>query len=151
MRQVVVSAAVIAIGSVFGANVYNSVVDARSWGAEIPRSLNVAKEYFALVTPATFFRIASPLSQVLAILALIACWNVLAARAYAAAALGASVCGDLLTFAYFYPRNAVMFGDLRDTDAAMRAWRQWSAVNHIRSALVLGGLCAELAALTRIG
>jgi uncharacterized membrane protein len=150
VRPLIVCLAVIASGMVLGANVYTSVVDARSWGRDIPRSLAVAKQYFAVVSPGTFFRIASPVAQALALLALIACWSVSGARIYAAAALVVLVCGDLLTFKYFYPRNAIMFGDLRDANAAMRAWRGWTTVNHVRSAIVLAGLSAQLLALVEL-
>jgi hypothetical protein len=34
--------------------------------------------------------------------------------------------------------------------AATEAWRGWSAMNHVRSAVILGALTAELVALTRV-
>jgi hypothetical protein len=149
VRQIVVCLAVIVIGSVLGANVYNSVVDVRSWCANMPESLNTAQRYFTVVTPATFFRVASPVAQVLALVALIVCWRVPGARVYAATALVASIVGDLMTFGYFYPRNAIIMGDLRNVDAAMQACREWARMNHVRNALVLGALVAELMVLTR--
>jgi len=149
-RQIIMCLAVIVMGSVLGASVYNSVVDAQSWGANIPASLNTAKQYFTVVNPGTFFRVASPLAQVLAVLALIVCWRVPGARAYAGTALVASIVADVLTFAYFYPRNAIILGDLRDVEAAARAWREWASMNHVRNALMLGALIAELMALTRL-
>ena len=149
-RQIVIFLAVIVMGSVLGASVYNSVVDARSWGGNIPESLNIAKQYFTVVNPGTFFRVASPLAQALALLALIVCWRVPGARGYAAAALAASILSDVLTFAYFYPRNAIIMGDLRDVEAAARAWREWARMNHVRNAVMFGAVIAELIASTRL-
>jgi hypothetical protein len=48
-RHIVTMLAAIVIGGVLGASVYNSVVDARSWGSNIPESLTTAQQYFAVV------------------------------------------------------------------------------------------------------
>jgi hypothetical protein len=89
-RQVVLWLAVIVIGGVLGANVYTSAVDARNWGSNIPTSLNAVREYFSVANPGSFFRIASPLAQVLSLLALILCWNVPGARLLAGIAVAAN-------------------------------------------------------------
>ena len=149
-RQMVLWLAVIVIGGVLGANVYSSTVDARNWGSNIPTSLNAARQYFSVANPGTFFRIASPLAQALSVLALILCWNVPGARLLAGIAVAANVTGDIMTFAYFYPRNDIMFINPMDAAAAARAWRGWAAMNHMRSAVVLTALLAELATLTRV-
>ncbi len=149
-RQVVLWLAVIVIGGVLGANVYTSAVDARNWGSNIPASLNAAREYFSVANPGSFFRVASPLAQVLSLLALALCWNVPGARLLAGIAVAANVTGDIMTFAYFYPRNDVMFIAPMSAEAAAHAWRGWTAMNHLRSAVVLSGLLAELGALTRV-
>jgi hypothetical protein len=149
-RLMVLWLAVMVIGGVLGANVYNSAVDARNWGSNIPASLNAARAYFSAANPGSFFRIASPLTQVLSLLALILCWNVPGARLLAGIAVAANVTGDIMTFAYFYPRNAVMFVKPMSADAATRAWRGWTAMNHLRSAVVLTALLAELGTLTRV-
>jgi hypothetical protein len=142
--------AVIVIGGVLGANVYTSAVDARNWGSNIPTSLNAAREYFSVATPGSFFRIASPLAQALSLLAFILCWNVPGARLLAGIAVAAVGAGDIMTFAYFYPRNDIMFTNPMRAEAAAQAWRGWAAMNHVRSAVVLTALLAELGALTRV-
>ena len=142
--------AVIAMASVFGASVYNSVVDARSWGTNIPASLSTAQEYFRVVNPGHFFRVAAPIAQALALLALIVCWRIPAARPYAAAALAAGVLSDVFTFAYFYPRNDILMGDLRNVDAAAQAWREWARMNHVRNTVMLIAVVTELVALTKL-
>jgi hypothetical protein len=149
VRQVMVGLAVVMFGVVLGANVYNSVVDATSWGANSPLSFQTARQYYASVNPGTFYRVVSPATQVAALVALILCWKIPAARTYAGAAFALSVAGDALTFGYFYPRNAIIFADSSAADAVVTAWREWSTMNHVRSALVLVALCAELVAMTR--
>ena len=149
-RLVVLWLAVTAIGGILGANVYTSAVDARNWGSNIPTSLNAARAYFSAVNPGFFFRIASPLAQVLSLLALILCWRVPGARLYAGIAVAVNVTVDVMTFAYFYPRNDVMFVKPMNAEAAAQAWREWATMNHVRSALVLTALLSELATLTRV-
>src|SRR3982750_179280 len=90
-----------------GANVYTSVVDAKSWGANIPDSILTARSYFKAVNPGRFFRVASPPNQLFALATLIACWKSgKRARLYFGVAFLLAVLVDALTFAFFYPRNA---------------------------------------------
>jgi hypothetical protein len=149
-RHVVLWLAVMVIGGVLGANVYTSAVDARNWGSNIPTSLVTARSYYSAANPGSFFRVASPLAQVLSLLALALCWNVPGARLFAGLAVAANVTGDLMTFAYFYPRNDILFVNPMNAGAAAQAWRGWAAMNHVRSAVVLTALLAELATLTRV-
>ena len=99
------------MAALVGANVYNSVVDARSWGAGIPDSIFTARTYFKVVNPGAFYRVVSPLNQLIALAALVAGWksgkNV---RLYFGLALLFAVLTDSLTFAFFYPHNAILFG-----------------------------------------
>jgi hypothetical protein len=149
-RQIVVCMAVIAMAGVLGASVYNSAVDARSWGANVPQSISTAQDYFRVVNPADFFRVAAPIAQALALLALIACWRTPDARPFAAAALVAGIASDVLTFAYFYPRNAILMGQIENVDAVSQAWSEWSRMNRVRNAVMLTAVIAELMALMRL-
>ena len=151
MRQAVVFTAIVATGVVLGANVYNSVVDAPNWGAQIPASLENARRYFSVRNPGTFFRVASPLAQALSLLVLIVTWKLGGpTRGLAALALGLGVLADVLTFAYFYPRNDVMFVQPVDIQAMTQSWIGWSSMNHVRNLLVLGGLVCQLSVLWRV-
>ncbi len=142
--------AIIVVGGVLGANVYNSVVDAPSWGSAIPASLETAKRYFAVGNPARFYRVAAPLGEVATLLVLVVGWKFGAGvRMFAAAAFALIVSADLLTFAYFYPRNAIMMTQAMDVAAATRAWQEWSAMNYVRNAIALAALLCELATLSR--
>jgi len=84
------------------------------------------------------------------LLVLVVCWKLGAGmRMFAAAAFALIVSADLWTFAYFYPRNAIMLTQAMDVTAASRSWHEWSAMNHVRSAIGLAALLCELAALSR--
>jgi hypothetical protein len=150
IRRIFIYASVLLTCSVLGANVYNSVVDAPNWGASIPDSLDTAKQYFAVADPGTFFRAVAPAAQVAALLSLIAAWPAgRNARILAGAALLLTIFGDVLTFAYFYPRNALMFGPAAQPTEVLRdAWSGWSATNHFRSVVILASVICELSVLS---
>ena len=135
---------------VLGANVYTSVADAPNWGANPPQGFEAARRYMVVRDPGDFFRIFSPAAQITMLLAAIVCWPLKQVRWLAAAALAAGVATDAMTFAYFYPRNDIMFVNPLDVDAAQRAWAQWSAMNHVRSALVLAAVLLLMQALSRV-
>ena len=118
-------------------NLYNSLIDAPNWGADLPNSLLAARQYFAVVNPGNFFRIFSPLNQVLAVIAVIVCWKFGRERYIAIGSLALAILADVLTFGYFYPRNEILFVAPIEAgaDTIRMAWEQWSAMNWFRSAM----------------
>ena len=135
------------------ANIYTSLVDAKSWGANIPQSIETARDYFKIVNPGNFFRMISPPNQVVALLVLILFWKVSAAvRIYLGMALALYVCADVFTFAYFYPRNKIMFETtpLPDIDTLKNALTGWRTMNWVRSLIILAGLVFSFLALHNI-
>lgn len=149
LRRTVMYLAITTLGCVLGANLYNSVVDAPNWGASIPESVVTTRRYFAVADPGTYFRVASPAAQVATLIALIVCWRVGGrVRVLAAGALALAVAGDVLTFGYFYPRNALLFDPATSAVALARAWAEWSTMNYVRSAIVAAALICELSALS---
>ena len=134
---------------VLGVNVYNSIVDARNWGANIPDSIHAARNYFNVATPGVFFRVASPLNQLFALATLVVCWksgkNV---RLYFGFAFLIAVLTDVLTFAFFYPRNEILFlGAEVKVDVLLKAWSEWSNMNWVRSLLLVFGLVCSMKGL----
>ncbi len=121
-------------------NLYTSIVDARSWAADMPGSIATARAYYAHTNPGDFFRMFAPMLQVSSLLLLIACWKGPGLRGLAIAVLLISLCADALTFGYFYPRNEIIF--MSDAgDAAIRtAVEEWSAMNWVRSLVVAVGV-----------
>lgn len=144
MKQIILFISITFAGGILLTNVYTSVVDARSWGSDIPNSISVARAYFQTVNPGDFFRVFSPANQFFALLALILFWKTSPTLRYT---LGAAfllyVAADAMTFAYFYPRNDIMFitGDLANVDMLKKTWSEWNTMNWVRSAIVLAGLC----------
>jgi hypothetical protein len=143
MKIIVLFASItIAAGLIF-VNMYNSLIDAKSWGTHIPESIATAREYFNSVNPGSFFRIFSPFNQALGLLALIIFWNSSTSiRLYLAIALFMYISADVLTFAYFYPRNEIMFksAQLTDIDLLKKIWAEWSGMNWVRTFIIVTGL-----------
>ena len=128
--------AAIAAGILF-VNLYTSLIDAPNWGANLPNSILAARQYFSVANPGNFFRIFSPLNQVFAIIAVIACWKFKRERYIAFASLALAVLADAFTFGYFYPRNEILFVAPIEAsiDNVRLAWEQWSTMNWFRSAM----------------
>ena len=137
------------MAAILGVNLYTSVVDANSWAASIPASVMTARDYFKVVNPGTYFRMASPLNQLFALLALIAGWKFgRNARIFFGLALVFAVLTDVMTFAYFYPRNAVLFGpSAADPALLTRIVSEWRAMNWVRSLIVAVGLVCSMKGL----
>jgi hypothetical protein len=134
-------------------NIYTSLVDARSWGSNIPNSIATAREYYKVVNPGNFFRIFSPANQLLALLVLILFWKLSpAVRLYLGVAFVLYVLADVFTFAYFYPRNDIMFktAQLTDVDTLKKVWAEWNAMNWVRSLIILTGLIFSFLSLHKI-
>jgi len=130
----------VASGALF-INVYNSVVDAASWGSHLPESIETARHYYSTVTPATFLRVFSPLNQILGLLALLVFWKTAPdIRKYLGIALVMYIATDALTFGYFYPRISIMFETGTSVSELSQAWKEWSAMNWVRSLIILVGV-----------
>lgn len=146
------SSIAVASGLLF-VNLYTSLVDAKSWASDVPNSIANAREYFKTVDPGHFFRVFSPLNQALALLVLILFWKASpSTRLCLGAALLMYVVGEALTFAYFYPRNDIMFKTATLTDVALlkKTVSQWQMMNWIRSLVILCGLVLSCIALHKI-
>ena len=153
MKQLILFASVALASGILFANIYTSLVDARSWGASIPTSIETAREYFKIVNAGNFFRVFAPINQVLALLALILFWKASSTvRIFLGAALLLYILGDVLTFAYFYPRNKIMFvtTPLPDIDTLKDAWRGWNTMNWVRSLDFFAGIVFSFLALRKI-
>lgn len=149
MKKICVFASLALMAAVLGANVYNSIVDARSWSANIPDSILTARNYFKTVNPGTFFRTASPLNQLLALAALVACWKSgRKVRLYFGLAFLFAVLGEALTFAYFYPRNEILFRAAEsNVDLFTKICSEWSTMNWVRSMILAFGLVCSMKGL----
>ena len=152
MKNLILFISITISAGLLSTNIYNSLVDARSWGNDIPSSIQTTRDYFKVVNPGTFFRVFSPANQVFALLALILFWKTSPAiRLYLGIAFLLYVFNDVLTFAYFYPRNEIMSKTpLADVQKIQKAWMEWSEVNWVRSTICLIGLVFSFLSLHKI-
>ncbi|MBX7132105.1 MAG: hypothetical protein K1X67_05430 [Fimbriimonadaceae bacterium] len=149
-RQLLVVLSVTFAAGLLFTNVYNSLIDAPNWGKSLPASIETTRAYFSTRNPGDFYRTFSPVNQIVCLLAVIFCWNLGGrVRMWTLAALAVSVLGDMFTFAYFFPRNAIMFeAPIRaNIDAIRQAHAEWSAMNWVRSACVALNLAAAFGSL----
>ena len=135
----------------FGASLYDTVVLAPNLKGG-PAALEHGRLFMVNATPANLFRVLSPSTQVLSLVAVVANWSGPERRWPLIGALVALVLCDVITFTYHYPRLRIMF-EAPLTVPAERvtlAAKQWTAANYIRLALLLGSWCATLVALMRL-
>ena len=153
MKNLVLFGSVMVASGLLLVNMYTSLIDAKSWGSDIPNSIATAREYFKTTNPGNFFRLFSPLNQVLALLVLILFWKVApSTRLYLGLAVVMYVLADVMTFAYFYPRNDILFrtADLNNVSLLKQVWSEWTSMNWVRSFIILIGLFFSFLSLHRI-
>jgi hypothetical protein len=143
MKKLILFLSIICASGLTMVTIYNSVVDARSWGSDIPASIQVARDYFQHVDPRRFYEVAGPANLVLIVLVLILFWkDSVSLRLYFAASLACYAAILLVTLAYFVPRNLILFTwSISDHLEQIRtAAAQWSAMNWLRTLLGLAGV-----------
>lgn len=152
MKNVVLFASIVLTGGLLFTNIYNSIVDAAAWGSNIPRSVEVTRQYYQTVNPGSFYRVFSPLNQLLALAVVILFWkSAHPLRYFLCLTLICYVLTDALTFGYFYPRNEIiMTAEVSNVAALQSAWSEWSTMNWVRSLLLLVGLISSCWSLHKI-
>jgi len=152
MKKVCSFVSIAFMAALLAVNVYNSIVDARSWGANIPDSILTARSYFKVVNPGTFFRVASPLNQLFALVALVVCWKSgKRVRLYFGLAFLFAVLAEALTFAFFFPRNEILFiGAEGNAEVFAKVWSEWSRMNWVRNLLLAFGLVCSMKGLDSV-
>ena len=153
MKKIVLFASIILASGLLFTNLFTSMIDAKSWGCDIPNSVAAAREYFKNVDPGDFFRIFSPINQALGVIALLLFWKT---SPFIRLALGlALVCyvsAEGMTFIYFFPRNDIMFRDanLADIDLLKKTWSEWDSMNWVRTGILLIGVFSSSLSLHMI-
>lgn len=150
MKYTILFASIIIASGVLFANLYNSVVDIKSWSADIPQSIDTARQYYKTVNPGDFYRIVGPILQILSLLSIIAFWKEFPGiRLYLIASFIFYVLDTVLTLAYFYPRNEIIFNTakLTDIDVLKSALNQWNNMNWLRSIFIFAGVFLSCLAL----
>lgn len=143
MKKYILFLSIAFAASLLMTNIYNSLVDAKSWAGNVPDSIQTARDYFRNVNPGNFYRIFSPANQLLALLALALFWKrSKSLRIFLGVALLFYVLTDVITFAYFYPRNEIIFRSslAENTEKIKAAATQWSRMNWVRSLIGATGI-----------
>ena len=150
-RLIITGAGLLGAGALFGASLYDMVVLAPNLLGG-PTGLEHGRLFMSAATPANLFRILSPATQLLLLVALVANWAIPQCRWPLACAFLALILGDVITFTYHYPRNHLMFDAPLTVQPELLslAARQWATANLLRIALVLAGWLGALFAFTRL-
>jgi hypothetical protein len=143
--------ALLGLALLLGATAYETVVMAPNYERDIPASIDLARQFLRRVTPARYFRILSPLTQLLLVASVLLCWGT-DARWWLLTALGALAAADVITFTFHYPRLSIMFKEPipHDPVRLRRAAREWAVGNLVRGALLVGAFLSALLAVTRL-
>jgi uncharacterized membrane protein len=153
MKKIILFLSITFMAGIAFANMYNSIVDTTSWISDVPASILAFRQYYQHVNPGSFFRIFSPLNQVLALVSVVVFWKTSPrVRLLLIIAFLLAVSGDVLTFAYFYPRNDLLISlPIKDNTGRLTdILRQWRAMNWMRTIIILAGLAFLFAGLERI-
>jgi uncharacterized membrane protein len=129
-------------------NVYTSLVDVPAWENSIPNAMATARQYFSVSNPGTFFRIFSPMNQLLGLASLLLFWKRgTQVRLLLIAAFLLYITGEGMTFKYFYPRNEILFGKQSVDEATLQSiMAEWRSMNWVRTAIISAGvICSALA------
>lgn len=153
MKTVILFASICVASGLLFVNIYTSLIDANSWGSNIPDSIAAAREYFKTVNPGNFFRIFSPINQLLGLVVLIIFWKSNpSVRPYLGITLLMYLVAEGMTFGYFYPRNAILFNkaQLADIDLLKRTVEEWKLMNWVRSFVLVVGLFFAFLSVNKI-
>lgn len=135
IREIVLGATIIGLGMLLGAGVYESFVNAPNFQANVPQSLENFRQFMTVSNPGNFFRIFAPLTQVLALSALILFWKrPEGQRWYLLLVFLLIVGADVITFMIHYPRNTFLFTNplAESPELLQNAAAEWAFWNWFR-------------------
>ncbi len=146
MKKAILFLSIILASGLVMVTVYNTIVDAKSWGSDIPASIQAAREYYKHVDPRRFYAIIGPPNLLLSLLTIILFWkDGVSLRMYFGASFLLYAAIVILTLTYFIPRDLILFTwPIQDHLQEIRtASSQWLQMNWIRTLLGLAGvLCS---------
>ena len=150
MKKLILFLSIISASGLLMITIYNLVVDAKSWGVDIPASIQTARDYYSQVDPRNFFAIVAPINQFLILLTIILFWkDSISLRLYFSMSFLLYAIIAMLTFIYFVPRDLIIFTSPIEghTEQIKTALSQWKDMNWLRSLLGLLGILFSLKGL----
>src|ERR1700681_2497098 len=142
MKKLILFLSIISASGLVMITIYNLLVDANSWGSDIPASILTARDYYRQVDPRGFFQIIAPINQFLILLTVILFWkDSVSLRVYFSIAFLLYAIIAALTFIYFVPRDMIIFTSPTENAVQIKtALSQWKHMNWLRSFLGLAGV-----------
>ena len=143
MKKWVLFLSIISASGLLMITIYNLVVDFKSWGADIPASIQTARNYYSQVDPRKFFQIIAPINQFLILLTIILFWkDSVSLRIYFSVSFLLYAIIGILTVVYFVPRDIIIFTSPIDghVEQIRTALSQWRNMQWVRSLLGLTGI-----------
>jgi anthrone oxygenase-like protein len=143
MKRLILFLSIICAAGLTMVSIYNTVIDAKSWSSDIPASIQAARDYFQHVDPRRFYAIAGPVNEILILLTIILFWkDSVSLRFYFVTSFLMYAAIVALTFAYFVPRDLVLFtSSIPDhLDQIRAAAAEWSHMNWLRTLLGFVGV-----------
>jgi len=143
MKKLILFLSIICASGLTMVSIYNTVVDAKNWGADIPSSIQTARDYYQHVDPRRFYVVAGPINQLLILLTLALFWKEsVSIRICFAVSFLLYAAIVVLTLAYFVPRDLILFtSPIPDHQEEIRAAaNEWVYMNRVRSLLGLAGV-----------
>jgi hypothetical protein len=143
MKKLILFLSIISASGLLMITIYNLVVDFKSWGADIPASIQTARNYYSQVDPRIFFQIIAPINQVLILLTIILFWkDSISLRIYFSISFLLYAIIGILTVIYFVPRDIIIFTSPIEghTEQIKTALSQWRDMQWLRSLLGLVGI-----------
>ena len=142
MKKLILFLSIITASGLVMITIYNLLVDAGSWGSNIPASILTARDYYRQVDPRDFFKIIAPINQILILLTIILFWkDSVSLRIYFLAAFVLYAIIASLTFIYFVPRDMIIFNSpVENTMQIRTALSEWKQMNWVRTFLGLAGV-----------
>lgn len=152
IQYLLATLSLLGLALLLGATIYESVVMAPNYERDIPHSLGLARQFLVRTTPAHFFRVIAPLSLLLLAAGVTACWRIRGPRTWFLVAFCALAVGDVITFAFHYPRLSVMFKSplTEDVSRLRRAAHEWAVGNLVRAALIIVAFLSVLQAFAML-
>jgi hypothetical protein len=153
MKTIILFASICLASGLLFTNVYTSLVDVKSWGNDIPNSIATTRAYFKVTNPGTFFRVFSPINQILSLLVLILYWkSAPSIRLSLGLAFVMYVLTETFTFRFFFPRNELIYNtaQLTDIDLLKKTVSEWGNMNWVRNLMLLIGVIFSFLSLHKI-
>ena len=150
IKEFLLIVVVMSLGALFGGSLYDTVVNAPNYRVGIPESLEHFRRFMSAANPGSFFRVVAPVTQISILVSLILNWKHRSNRKWwLLAALILVIAGDIITFTFHYPRNAVLFTEPMNVspETLRKAADEWIVGNYVRLVLVASAMVCAIKAL----